>query len=493
MQKLFVFLLALSLSSRIVATDVVRIVVEKSDGTTQAFLPEQAPEPVVVRTNIGINLAPHRYYSTERPFNDLAKQMSTWQWTPLRGAWASAPPQPLDSTGYPTSIAAGVFGGIVLDMHAGLPLGPYQYSPIDGLTVDGRSDGKFNKTHRVIIRVNSPLASPIRIHEEWDADYGTFYKPFVDRTKQFGTIRFMDWSQTNVDRSISWKDRVSPDWYTQADREVAWEYQFEIAQTCDANAWICIHHQADDVYVRQLAKLAKLIWKSQRRLIVEHSNEVWNGAFPQYAYCLSRSPRSNNPLEYHILRTAEIARIFREEGVEITSVLGAQTVGHATLEYVLSRIGDLPPDIDMIAIAPYFGGAIQNKASIDAILAECDASIDANAQHILAWKRICDRLSVELAAYEAGQHLALHPSEQNNAVYVGNFTAANRSVRMGQLYAKDLEQWDRLTGRSIICLFNSVYQPSRFGSWGLLEHEGQSAGDSPKYQAVLKHIERWSQ
>jgi hypothetical protein len=39
-----------------------------------------------------------------------------------------------------------------------------------------------------------------------------------------------------------------------------------------------------------------------------------------------------------------------------------------------------------------------------------------------------------------------------------------------------------------MCLYYSVGEPSKSGSWGLLEYEGQSPRDAHKYRAVLEHL-----
>jgi hypothetical protein len=495
---LLLSLLLLAGCTPAIASPPVRIVAEFPDGTKQAYVPEEVtpdpddpdpPAPPVARTNIGINLAPHRYYSSERPFVNLAKGLSTWQWS-TSTAWAGGVKGTTDANGYPQTFPTGVYAGAILDLKAGHPNGEYFFTP-STLTIDGQiRPGVVAKTkpeQRFLIRARSPISS-LSIKEASNQETGDFAQQFVDRTRQFGTIRTMDWNLTNEDRPITWQGRVTKSWFTQADREVAIEHQIDLAVLCDANLWFCVHHRADDDWVRQCAKLFKQQWPGKRTLYLEHSNEVWNGGFPQYRYCVDRSP-SGIPLEYHIQRTAAIVRIFRSEGVECVGVLGAQSVAVDHFNWALRqlKLDKLPGEIDMVAIAPYFGYQIVNKASVDAILAECAASIQQIAGHITAWKATCDRLGVTLGAYEAGQHLALHPSEYSNTAFVNNYIAANRDARMYDLYRSYLAQWDRLTNRSVVCLFNSVYQPSQFGSWGLLEHESQPI-EAPKYRAVVEHM-----
>ena len=178
-----------------------RITLEFPDGTKQAYVPE---EPVVVvdeRTNIGINLADHRYYSSERPFNNLALQMSSWQWS-TNTKWGGGQASPVNANGFPIAILPGTFAGAVLDLHAGSPFGEYRFTP--QIAVDGQSaPGVWKRSGtRMLLRARQPLAQ-LEIRDSLSGD-GLFYAPFVDRTKQFGTIRTMNWANTNEPVQVRW-------------------------------------------------------------------------------------------------------------------------------------------------------------------------------------------------------------------------------------------------------------------------------------------------
>jgi hypothetical protein len=62
---------------------------------------------------------------------------------------------------------------------------------------------------------------------------------------------------------------------------VALEHIVGLANTLGASPWINVHHLADDAYVAALATLLKASLRPDLTLYVEHSNEVWNAAFPQ--------------------------------------------------------------------------------------------------------------------------------------------------------------------------------------------------------------------
>ena len=492
-----ILLLTALLCSSLSAAPPVRVIVEDADGKQHVFIPDTEPpvEPdPAPRPHIGINLAGVTYWSTERPFNDLGKMLSPWQWS-TNTSWNNLPAFPIDANGYPTAVAANTFAGAVLDMHPGMANTEYRIEPSAGVQIDRQTTpGAFRKTgdpYRLLLRVRAGIQS-LSIREATNTDTDLFYKPFLERTSKFGILRFMNWSRTNEERPISWDTRTTRSWFSQADKEVCWEYQLDLAELCDSSPWLCVHHRADDAYVRSLAKLVKQEYDGDRPIYLEHSNEVWNAAFSCYRYCLDRSPLTRSPLEFHIARTAQIARIFREEGVHVISVLGAQSAAPDHFSWLLTRLGAFPEDIDAIAIAPYFGYSISPAAkagTVDQILDECEASIQAVGGQITQWKAITDKLGLQLVAYEAGQHLAPFPQEHNNVQLVNIYIAANRHPRMGQLYRSYLQQWDRITGKSPIVLFESCSPPGVWGSWGLMEHSGQSRSQAVKLDAVISYME----
>jgi hypothetical protein len=517
MKRLLLVSLLLLAGLPAVAAPPIRIITEFEDGTKQVYVPEEPvvepddpppppppvdppppPPPPVTPTkksNIGINLADHRYYSTERVFNDLAKQGSVWQWS--NSVWNGAQPGPTDVNGYPSSVPSGVFAGMVLDMHTGLPRGQYRFAPTTGVTVDNQlSPGLFAKAtdnQRIIVRVRQGIQS-LSIREVGNDDPDVFYKPFLERIKPFGCLRMMNWGQTNLDRPVSWQTRTTPNWYTQSQNEVALEYQVDAALACDSALWVCVHHRADDAYIREMARFLKARWKSTQPLYVEWSNETWNSGFAVYRYCVDRADKTRingtpgSPLEYASKRTAEMARIFNAEGCPATIVFGAQAVASDHAAWVFRHV-PFPVEIEAVAIAPYFGYAIKNKTgTVDQILDECSDSIDANAVHISNWKAFARARGVQLCAYEGGQHLAASIPDQSNATIVSNYTAANRHPRMYDLYRRYLKQWDSLTDRAPMVLFNSCYQSSKHGSWGLWEYEGQLLREAHKARAVMDHI-----
>jgi hypothetical protein len=100
-----------------------------------------------------------------------------------------------------------------------------------------------------------------------------------------------------------------------------------------------------------------------------------------------------------------------------------------------------------------------------------------------AHKTLADKYKQRLIAYEAGQHAVGVGGGENNDRLTALLLAANRHERMGRLYTRYLNAWRDTAGGDLCCLFSSTGTWSKWGSWGLLEHNGD---DTPKYQAVLR-------
>ena len=62
------------------------------------------------------------------------------------------------------------------------------------------------------------------------------------------------------------------------------------------------------------------------------------------------------------------------------------------------------------------------------------------------------------------------------------FIELNRQPMMGELYTQLLNQW-KTVGGTLFMNYSDIGQPSRWGSWGVLEHIDQK--NSPKYDALV--------
>ena len=76
---------------------------------------------------------------------------------------------------------------------------------------------------------------------------------------------------------------------------------------------------------------------------------------------------------------------------------------------------------------------------------------------------------------------------ENNQDITNLFIEANRDPRMGEIYNEYLTKWHELGG-GLFMNFSSIKKPSKWGSWGVLEHVEQQG--SPKYDALIDFIQQ---
>ncbi len=448
--------------------------------------------------SLGLNLATVRYYTSERPFQNLADTISTPVSNRVGGSWGDGEPLEFDERGWLKSVPNGHEAALVLDLRPGHANTLYRVTyegPRDAVRVDNSKDLTFRKSQpnkRVLIYVKAPITS-LRIVEAGSEGKEVFAAPFLERCRRFSTLRFMDWGLTNEDREMDWSRRVTPGLFTQADREVALEHMVDLCLAADCGLWYCVHHQASDDYVREVARLLKARWKSSRPIYVEHSNEVWNGGFPQHHHCQAQS---NDWLEYHVQRTGQIAELVRGEGLDITAVLGLQSAAYGRDRRLLDM--KVPGSINATAIAPYFGGRLGSKrelaseirdGGVERVLEECRKSLDELPAEIRGHRELADKLGMKLLAYEGGQHLAGVGPLMNDVKLVDLFALANRAPGMYDLYRDYLKLWNEESGGGLMCLYHSVGEYTKFGSWGLMEYDGQDPARAPKYRAVIDHLD----
>jgi hypothetical protein len=159
--------------------------------------------------------------------------------------------------------------------------------------------------------------------------------------------------------------------------------------------------------------------------------------------------------------------------------------------------------IDAVAIAPYMGGAVPSAwtSQLDGGLANLfqslysqnDPSVPAGgfiAQDAAWIKEFIANLApykLPLLAYEGGQTFANGSTDALNNLYM----TANRDPRMGQAYARYLQQW-RTGGGQLFMLYNDVGAGSKYGSWGAIESITQTttplSSAPPKWQAIQSFL-----
>lgn len=495
--------------------------------------PATAADPAEARSAreipLGINLAGIVDHSTELPFHDLFTQARPWIAQAEGKPWGQGEPLELSSQGEVLRLKPGQFATTVMCSKQGTPPGRYV------CLYEGQGELSFGKGTRVLR--SKPGRIDIQVEEDTSLfldlkqtsaddpvrniriympgttkDYLTqpFRTNFLKRTQQFGAIRFMDWMNTNNSKITSWDERPRPSDFSQATRGVALEYMIALCNKLQREPWFCMPHLADDDYVREFARQVKQDLSPGLRVYIEYSNEVWNTTFEQARYARERglamklgASDYEAQLRFASLRSVETFKIWEQEfaGTDrLVRVLGSQSVNPWVSEQVIT-FEDAYKSADAVAIAPYFGNSLGDpkaadktaRLSVKDILERCRADIEASSDYITKTARLARRYKLDLIAYEGGQHLVGHGGAENNEQLMELFYAANRSLGMRELYKLHLDTWKRSGGRQYF-VFSSVSQPSKWGSWGLLESELERDANAPKLKGVrdfLKETPTW--
>ena len=486
------------------------------------FLPasKAAATPAAAGTRpLGLNLAGLSYWASERPFSNLAYGASRWR-VQVKGApftWDAELP-PMTEKRYPKVIPANAVleSFLVWNRREHLPdelfvlydgKGKLEY--LGGARLEARRPGidRVRNIHNeaaftaqlVATDENDPLRD-LRVQEGEGKPASTFRDVFLDRLTGMTALRFMDWMNTNKSKQRDWRERPMREVFGHVDElGVPVEDMVELCNLQQARPWFNMPHLADDGYIRGFAELVRDKLDPNLSVYVEYSNELWNSMFPQAAYAaeqglkLGLSPHAYEAqLRFYARRTTQILSIWEDVfGAARDRVIGvyaAHSANEWTSTTILSFEG-VKDHADVLAIAPYFGaglGAPERAREVGAW--SLDTLFDALTQEVAGENKrlihaqagIARQFGVELVAYEGGQHLAGFGGAEEDERLTALFIAANRDPRMGVLYAAHLENWWN-AGGGVYALFSSMSEPSKWGSWGLLEYEG---GSHVKWEAA---------
>ena len=517
---------SLLISSRAVALLALLLSPGRALAQDEAPADPVAPAAPNARSPLGINLAKIRDYSPEIVFVDLFKTARQWA-SNMRGkGWNQGGPLDLDEHGWVRSLQPGqraetplltgfgahipigtstcLFegrgriafkGAKVLAEQAGrIELRFLPQAPVRSLRIEATDPQDPIRNIRLILPgfLDTYLEQP-------------FHPAFLERWREFGVLRFMDWMQTNGSVVEHWVQRPHPEDHSQGTaRGVALEYMIQLANTLQAEPWFCMPHTADDEYVHEFATLVAAELDPRLRVWVEYSNELWNGQFPQARHARARGLElelaegaSSAGLCYTARRSVEIFALWEEAfgGTErLVRVLAGQSAVPRTGRVILGFEG-AAEHADAYAIAPYFGGRLVRKESERVLAMEVDELMVALQDSVALQAEIMARNVAELepwdlplVAYEGGQGIFASRAQSRNEDMLELLADANRHPAMGGLYATYLEAWKAAGGTRFVH-FSSMSRYGKSGSWGALERHDQDPAAAPKYSALLDFIE----
>jgi hypothetical protein len=506
------FLLAVLVASALGCGDDTPAPVDADDGSDGSVGPPTAS------SWLGVNVA------GDLPWADITHQLTGFD----------TPPAQLDADGYPKPGASGVSQ---TDMGFLLPSGTYKISyegsgalAVSGiaavtgawqlagsehratLTVTG-TPGEFGHMLKLAItNTGAQTITAIHIYAP-GIDYATpemFRSQLLALLAPFRTLRFMDWENTNGSTLANWADRTSPTRFGSSPQGFAYEAIAELVNVTGKDSWITIPEHATDDFVHELARLfaAKLDFTritaarhaqgiaAPFELIVEYSNETWNGGFTAYQTLLAAAnanPQrytgmydgtygpsfmtSNANLmkvgQYEADRLVTIGTIFKQElGASssiVKPVLSGWALGAAYsdvgLRFIRAHHGEPKDHVAYVAQAPYFDVDAMQTAALDTLFASANANIQAMHATFMDFAKLGAEYGIAIAAYEGGQGLSGTTNQTIKHL-------AQHDRRMYEAYNAYFSLWKQDLGKSLFCQFTLAGTPGvpdfiyQYGYWG---------------------------
>lgn len=379
---------------------------------------------------------------------------------------------------------------------------------------------------------------------------GVFNPTFISRISFFKALRFMEWMEANTTVQTNWNQRPTPTqafWGIQSSpgavdpmpEGVPVEVMVALANQINADPWFNMPPLATDDYVTQFAGVVHngstdssgRVWSglnSNLKVYVEYGNEIWNsGALATFSQNPDGSqgglvslgwkafPDAQNDFNaglcYGILRAVQDGatwkRVWGNDASRVVRVLAGQSSYQARNEFLLSFTagmfggdpstfsGTAAANVDVFAVAPYFGYPVPDSFSLDQLFQEVMSGglvsggypqgmiaqvLNGIAQDVSDAQNPKFGNGIPLVAYEGGQSL-IDPSGSDTALQ-NLYLAANLDPRMGTAYAALLNGW-RNAGGTLFNSFDDIGTYSKFGYWGALQNVLQTS--SPKYDALM--------
>ncbi|MDJ0835232.1 MAG: hypothetical protein QNK37_01885 [Acidobacteriota bacterium] len=526
---------------------------------------------------MGVNLEVHTPYARQIIFVDAFKRAAPWQTFELEHphGWNTQQTIDHDSNGYPlevpfdsdTGTDTAVNTWTLTDMDGHYPPGTWKLS-FEGegqlvvsagsfvqsfeqagtydIPIDPSQGGVYFSLIRSI-RGNHIRNIRLMMPDTEDKS-SDFYKPLVNRLKEFSVVRFSQTMRTNdgdypcddptmdaedIDCVKTAANRPTAGWFTQAtNRGIALEYLIDLANEADVSPWFCIPHGADDNYMTQMATLIHTRLNSHLKVYIELSNELWNhsGPYPQSDWAVANGRRmENNPnLAEHtaqILWTAKrsadmfyrFQQAFGADRNRLVRVLPGTPVP-AWNNHMLTAIKDpaynawpaphpnLATEPDVLAMHAYFGGlvpaeildeGVQASVTPVEIVSRARVNIATDRPHfseneaILSVRSLTEQNAavalfhdVGLVAYEGGQHIVEMNGTNNNPTLAPKCVQANHAFEMQEAYTHLLNTWEA-AGGGLFMHYSLVKRPSDYwGSFGLFDWTTQDQATAYKYQAL---------
>jgi hypothetical protein len=360
-----------------------------------------------------------------------------------------------------------------------------------------------------------------------------FHPTFLNNIRRFGVLRFMDWMETIEGGFTDFSQ------YTE-ESDVRWnpapiEIIAELGNRIGADIWVNVPHDASGAFITEMANRLHGRLDPARKVWVEFSNEVWNPAYPSFmdvteAGCAAHpglaceaglDPNDGVLCDGHRSaawfpnceeariretseRTVDAWRLFDTVfggSTRLVRVMSSQS-GESDLHDGLLQWQSAHQDTDVLATAAYFGVPLGGNLAVpgwdlDTLFGALDTDIQ---DTILLMKSDFYFLeanypTIPVVHYEGGQHLQAFgpitdPGMEDDLWEMNTlFDDANQDPRIGSLYDELFNAWSQ-TASPLFCHFTNVHTRQPWSRFGALEYQDQPHGDSIKYQALMRELDR---
>lgn len=278
--------------------------------------------------------------------------------------------------------------------------------------------------------------------------------------RPFACVRFMDWMQTNNSTARTLDDLLQP--YTYSGGKWTPEHRvdlatcIDIANAADLRGWYCVPHLADE---REINKIVQyIIHRSERRPIIEWSNETWNAQFSQHTTDMQ-----------HIINRLRVIAESTEGRADVT--LGLQFWNPDAVGWMIPQLAGV---VTVVSVAPYVG---RRMVVVDA--AEIAREIREDAQPLIVrYVDLCRQSDLSLYAYEGGWHGHARDDATADMMceYVRSNAAAYDTRRLWHVW--------RSAGGELFAPYALAAQHGR-QQWGHVEIVGRKYRLLPRYFAAF--------
>lgn len=319
-----------------------------------------------------------------------------------------------------------------------------------GTIPEGVSDGPNRRLVRATARDSQLILRPsgevhtIRVTSPAPTRAG-FQAIALERLAPMRALRFMQWSEINES--------------LQGNLLHPYAVMLDLCAAAGCIPWFCLPTARPDPE-GLLAAIEAHTYGGP--VIVEWSNETWNGGFTQFAHAAAAGRAAgiageDNPVNaiYTVRETHRLEQILRPAlGARLHMVLASHLVQTWRADRMIEEVARLGARVDGFAVAAYY--LEPGAAAVDQTLGEARTMRDLVAP-------------IPLVAYEAGQH----------------FGARNAASHVAADYRRLFEGWRNL-GCGLICHYTHCSDTRGGAGWpGALERQDQAIAGAPKYAALI--------